>query len=156
MSNSKWGEGSKIKETFMAGSKKVSNSQKQIFLSQGINFTVQQIKILAWCVKRQNIAEPCQQIFIAVQLIFFPDHVLLLAELAAKFKFFKIAVWKSDSMKWGDLSLKRYLFSFWESQSQQKLLLKFLELYNQVVLKGMEGFKMLLKSYDDVIYGRYL
>ena len=30
---------------------------------QGINFTVQQIWILAWCVKRQNIAGLCQQTF---------------------------------------------------------------------------------------------
>ena len=39
------------------------------------------------------------KLFISVQLIFFLDHVLLLAELAQKFKFFKIAVWRSDSMK---------------------------------------------------------
>ena len=39
------------------------------------------------------------KLFISVQLIFFLDHVLLLAELAQKFKFFKIVVWKSDSMK---------------------------------------------------------
>jgi len=32
------------------------------------------------------------KLFISVQLIFFLDHVLLLAELAQKFKFFKIAV----------------------------------------------------------------
>ena len=50
---------------------------------QGINFTVQQILILAWW---QNIAGLCQKIFISVQLIVFLDHVLLLAELAQKFK----------------------------------------------------------------------
>ena len=40
------------------------------------------------------------KLFISVQLIFFLGHVLLLAELAKKFKFFKIAVWQSYSMKW--------------------------------------------------------
>jgi hypothetical protein len=44
---------------------------------------------LDWCVKRQNIAGLSQQTFFSVQLIFFLDHVLLLAELAQKFKFFK-------------------------------------------------------------------
>ena len=35
----------------------------------------------------------------SVQLIFFLDHVLLLAKLPQKLKFFKIPVWRSDSMK---------------------------------------------------------
>ena len=35
----------------------------------------------------------------SVQLIVFLDHVLLLAELAQKFNYFKVAVWLSDSMK---------------------------------------------------------
>ena len=39
------------------------------------------------------------KLFISVQLIFFLDHVLLLADLVQKFKFFKIAVWWSDSKK---------------------------------------------------------
>ena len=39
------------------------------------------------------------KLFISVQLIFFLDNVLLLPELSQKFKFFKIAVWRSDSMK---------------------------------------------------------
>ena len=39
------------------------------------------------------------KLFISFQLTFFLDHVLLCAELAQKFKFFKIAAWQSDSMK---------------------------------------------------------
>ena len=73
------------------------------------DFTVQQIWILAWCVKRQNIAGLCQQTFLFCSADGFFDHVLLLAELAQKFKFFKIAVWWSDSMKW---NFGRCIFKF--------------------------------------------
>ena len=66
---------------------------------QGINFTVQQIWILAWCFKGKTLLDFVNKLFISVQLIFFLGHVLLLAELVQKFKFFKIAVWQSDSMK---------------------------------------------------------
>ena len=45
------------------------------------------------------------KLFISVQLIFFLDHVLLLAQ---KFKFFKIAVWWSDSMK---RNFRRFVFT---------------------------------------------
>ena len=38
------------------------------------------------------------KLFISVQLIVFLDHVLLLAELAQNSNYFKIAVWRSDSM----------------------------------------------------------
>ena len=48
------------------------------------------------------------KLFISVQLIFFLDHVFLLAELAQKFKFFKIAVLRSDSMK---RNLGRFIFT---------------------------------------------
>ena len=40
------------------------------------------------------------KLFISVQLIFFLDHALLLAKLAQKLKFFKVAVWWSDSINW--------------------------------------------------------
>ena len=40
-----------------------------------------------------------KKLHISVQLIFLLDHLLLLAELAQKFKLFKIALWQSDSVK---------------------------------------------------------
>jgi hypothetical protein len=55
------------------------------------------------------------KLFISVQLIFFLDHVLLLAELAQKFKFFKIAVLQSDSNK---RNFGRFIFNnhqFWSN-----------------------------------------
>ena len=50
------------------------------------------------------------KLFISVQLIFFLDHVLLFAELAQKFKFLKIAVWRSDSTK---RNFGRFIFIIW-------------------------------------------
>ena len=48
------------------------------------------------------------KLFISVQLIFFLGHVLLLAELTQKFKFFIIAVWQSESMK---RNFERFIFT---------------------------------------------
>ena len=54
------------------------------------------LKFGLMCIKSKTLLVFVNKLFISVQLIVFLDHVLLLAELALKFK---IAVWRSDSMK---------------------------------------------------------
>ena len=67
------------------------------------------------------------KLFISVQLIFLLDHVLLLAELAQKFKFFKITVWQAilSNGTSGDLSLLIGMM-VWKKKSQfhEKMLKK--------------------------------
>ena len=63
---------------------------------QEINFNVQQIWILAWCVKSQKIAWLCQQTFYFCSADNFSWSCSASCWIGAKFK---IAVWRSDFMK---------------------------------------------------------
>ena len=85
------------------GRKKNCGSCLRIWLRlttfQGINFTVQQIWILAWFVKRQNIAGLWQQTFHFCSADSFFIIFCFLLNWGKNWHYFRIAVWQSDSMK---------------------------------------------------------
>ena len=67
-------------------------SRNQLHSTANLNFGLM-------CKKEKHCWAFSANFSVQFSWLFFPDHVLLLAELAQKFKLFKIAVWRSDSMK---------------------------------------------------------
>ena len=84
---------------------------------QEINFTVQQIWIFSWSVKRQNIVGLCQQTFYFCSADSFSWSCLLLGYFLLNWcknsNCFRIAVWQSNSMNW---NFRGFMYLYWKCQ----------------------------------------